>query len=61
MMKKILNCHLCEGKKDTFSCFLQVTLHGTTVEESMKEMSDIQIAGEFYFSAPHGMLTSLPA
>jgi len=34
-------------KKDTFSCFLQVTLHGTIVEESMKGMSAIQIAGEF--------------
>lgn len=48
MMRKILNCHLRgEKKKDTFSCFLQVTLHGTIAEESMKGMSDIQIAVEF--------------
>ena len=59
-MRKILNCHLCEGKKKyNFSCLLQVILHETIVEESMKGTSDIQITGELGFSVPYGLLTSL--
>lgn len=61
-MRKILNCHLCNGKKKkTFSCLLQVTLNGTIVEESMKGTCDIQIAGQFGFSVPYGMPASLTA
>ena len=48
-------------KSNTFSCLLQVTLHGTIVEESVKGIYDIQIAGEFGFSVPYGMPTSLTA
>jgi hypothetical protein len=48
-------------KKRHFFMFVQVTLHGTIVEESMKGTCDIQIAGEFGFSVPYGMLTSLTA
>ena len=60
-MRKILNCHLRHGKKKKNSCFLQVTLHGTIVEESMKGTCDIQIAGQFGFSVPYGMPASLTA
>ena len=46
-------------KKYNFSCLLQVILHETIVEESMKGTYDIQITGELGFSVPYGLLTSL--
>lgn len=59
--RKILNCHLWENFWNMFSHLLQELFTEPLCKEVWWEFLIFRLLGEFCFSTPYGMLTSLSA